>query len=236
MHDRLAEAQVRSRAAAKALNHALRAIVVVNKNAKLITTNAPADEILAQRDGLYIDREYLKCSTSNADVELRRCIAIVASRKFRWVSCCVPRTTGSENLTLVLSPNYAMMRADDHEDLIVVTITSPSRRLCLDPDVLCQMYLLTPSEARLACRLAAGDTVEHAAEHLGISSNTARTHLKHIFMKTDTSRQSHLVLLLVQHTADPSSIVSPMGDLSGQHFFRQENERRKLSSSSIGNA
>jgi DNA-binding CsgD family transcriptional regulator len=39
-----------------------------------------------------------------------------------------------------------------------------------------------------------GKSIEEAAEQLFISPHTARTHLKRIFMKTDTHRQTELVV------------------------------------------
>ncbi|MBW3671827.1 MAG: hypothetical protein KY432_09175 [Acidobacteria bacterium] len=40
--------------------------------------------------------------------------------------------------------------------------------------------------------------IEEIAEELGVESSTARSHLKRVFTKTDTHRQSDLVRLLMQ--------------------------------------
>jgi DNA-binding CsgD family transcriptional regulator len=56
---------------------------------------------------------------------------------------------------------------------------------------------LTPSEARLALHLVAGETLRSAEVKLSISYETARTHLKNIFDKTGTSRQAELVIAIV---------------------------------------
>ncbi len=62
--------------------------------------------------------------------------------------------------------------------------------------ILQRIYKLTPAEARLADALRGGQELASVAEQLGISDGTARTHLKAIFVKTDTSRQSQLAALL----------------------------------------
>lgn len=62
--------------------------------------------------------------------------------------------------------------------------------------VLRATFGLTPKEAELAVRLAAGDTVEQAAEALSISAAHARQRLKILFDKTDTRRQSELIMVL----------------------------------------
>ncbi len=226
IHDRLADKEVRFRATSKALNHSLRAIVVVDKTAKVFTTNAGANEILAQKDGLYVEREFLRASRSHVDLELRQSIEMVSTRKFRWLAKSVPRVSAPEHLNLVLTTANALMRSGDREDLIVITITCPSRRVLLDPDVLRRMYSLTRSEANLACRLASGETVEQAAESLAISNNTARTHLKRIFMKTDTNRQSQLVLLLVQHTHNTAPNAGEGFPGFALQEFRDADDRR----------
>lgn len=56
---------------------------------------------------------------------------------------------------------------------------------------------LTPTEARVCLSLASGEELSRTAEQLQISTNTARTHLKHIFLKTETSRQPELLRLLL---------------------------------------
>jgi len=55
------------------------------------------------------------------------------------------------------------------------------------------LYGLTQSEAKLAVCLSDGKTLEKCSEIHGISLNTARSYLKLIFQKTETSRQAELV-------------------------------------------
>lgn len=59
-------------------------------------------------------------------------------------------------------------------------------------------YGLTQAEAKLAVQLANGGSPEEAAEQMGISIHTARTHLKAVFAKTGVRRQSELVAMLLQ--------------------------------------
>ena len=68
----------------------------------------------------------------------------------------------------------------------------PGRRELSAP-VLRQQFGLTRSEARLVQSLAGGSSLDEGARSLGISVNTARTHLKHIFHKTGAKRQSELI-------------------------------------------
>jgi DNA-binding CsgD family transcriptional regulator len=65
-----------------------------------------------------------------------------------------------------------------------------------DARLLAQAFGLTGAEARLASYIGAGESVELAAERLGVSLSTARTQLKAVFAKTNTHRQAELVALI----------------------------------------
>jgi DNA-binding CsgD family transcriptional regulator len=71
-----------------------------------------------------------------------------------------------------------------------------SGRQHLPPKVLAGLYGLCPSEARLANELFAGRSVRQAAAALGITANTARSTLKHIFAKCAVGSQAELLQLL----------------------------------------
>ncbi len=59
-------------------------------------------------------------------------------------------------------------------------------------DVLYQVYNLTPAESRVVSKLLDNPDVALTAKSLHISMSTVRTHLKHIYRKTGTNRQSSL--------------------------------------------
>jgi len=69
--------------------------------------------------------------------------------------------------------------------------------LIVDERALISLYGLTRGEATLAAKLVQGKSIEEAATELYISEHTARTHLKRIFMKTDTHRQPELVVRML---------------------------------------
>src|SRR5262245_26164930 len=75
-------------------------------------------------------------------------------------------------------------------------------------DLLRCHFSLTPAEARLALHLVAGETLRSAEVKLGITYETARSHLKNIFNKTGTCRQAELVVVLL--TALPGFAREPI--------------------------
>src|SRR5204863_2287614 len=87
----------------------------------------------------------------------------------------------------------------------VVLITDPERQDPTDIELLVRTYKLTPKEATMAAKLSAGRSVKQAAEELAITYETARTHLRRIFSKTETSRQAELLLLMARLPARVAS-------------------------------
>lgn len=66
----------------------------------------------------------------------------------------------------------------------------------LRPEVLCAIYDLTPTEARLAVAVGRGRELSALSDDWNVSSETLRSHLKAVFAKTGVNRQVELVRLL----------------------------------------
>lgn len=80
-------------------------------------------------------------------------------------------------------------------DLLLITtlVTTPNAPLTT---VLTGLFDLTPAEAKIARGIAIGRTVEELAAASGVSPLTARNQLRSVMMKTGTSRQAELAVLL----------------------------------------
>jgi DNA-binding CsgD family transcriptional regulator len=86
----------------------------------------------------------------------------------------------------------------DQEWLTVVFLCDTADCLTTDPEMLQQMYGMTPTEARVASEIVTGRSMEEIAGELEIELSTARSHLKRVFHKTDTHSQTDLVRLLMR--------------------------------------
>jgi len=75
--------------------------------------------------------------------------------------------------------------------------------------ILMNLYSLTRTEARVVEKLIEYPEIRFVAEALNIKLSTARTHLKRIFRKTDTNRQSVLVHKMV---TGPVGLVNNQDD------------------------
>lgn len=62
--------------------------------------------------------------------------------------------------------------------------------------LIADLYMLTPAERKLACKLVAGASLNEAADQLNLGRETVRSQLRSLFEKTGTNRQAQLVSLL----------------------------------------
>ncbi len=85
---------------------------------------------------------------------------------------------------------------------VAVFTQDPIRAPLMPGEAFARLYKLTGGELRVLLALAQGLGGKEAADMLGISEPTVRTHLQRIFSKTDTTRQADLLRLL-QNSAPP---------------------------------
>jgi DNA-binding CsgD family transcriptional regulator/PAS domain-containing protein len=75
-----------------------------------------------------------------------------------------------------------------------------------------KLYGLTPAELRVSLEVAKGNGLHELTEALGISANTVKTHLKHVFAKTGVTRQGDLTRLIMMSTPP----IRSLGDVREQ--------------------
>jgi DNA-binding CsgD family transcriptional regulator/PAS domain-containing protein len=93
--------------------------------------------------------------------------------------------------------------------MVAIFVQDPISMPPLAGEAFAGLYGLTTSELRVLLAMAPGLSVKEAAEALGISESTAKTHLKHIHSKTGTSKQTELIRLFM--SAIPP-VSSPAGN------------------------
>jgi DNA-binding CsgD family transcriptional regulator len=119
-----------------------------------------------------------------------------------------PNHAASTVLVLPLGAAHRFSHGWQHPAALVAFAGSyPATRLL--PEILRELFGLTPSEARMAFSLAGGAPLTDVSDHLRITRETARSTLKIVFRKTGTNSQAQLVRLLAVLSAigaPPSSV------------------------------
>lgn len=122
-------------------------------------------------------------------------IADLGSRARKGIMLTLKREPGERPLILTVLP-VRQPAVDPIDPAALVIILDPSRdvRDLLGPAS--SLYRLTAAERRLVEHIVSGDSIADAAKSLRISVQTARGYLRHVFDKTQTSRQAELVSVM----------------------------------------
>ncbi|MFM2087384.1 MAG: hypothetical protein RLZZ237_2253 [Pseudomonadota bacterium] len=108
----------------------------------------------------------------------------------------LPRPNGPD-LCITVAP-FQPPQASLHERPCAIVLARDPQAPPAPQQTLQQLFGLTPSEAQVAQALSSGAAIDSIAAETGVSVNTVKTHLHHIYDKTGATRQGELVALLHQ--------------------------------------
>ena len=177
------------------------AAIILDAAGKVLRSNALADRLLEEADGFALVEGRLSLSGSAPRRALARLLqavgagpdaAVLPAQRFR-----VERPSGKRDLAAIakLLSGPALLRSGAGA-AVALFVGDTDHGGGLDPAVIRDIFQLTRVEAMLCAVLAEGCSLVEAADRLGVAHNTARSHLRSIFLKTGARRQSQLVHLL----------------------------------------
>lgn len=177
--------------------------VLLDESGMVLRTNSVADEILAEEGGLALVRGGLQASYPSEDKELQRMIrqalaGVSRSAQAVGQAMSITRPTGRSRLSIAVRALPLSEFAEGKRwPAVSVFLRDPDRKAQGSVEMLRKLYGLTPAESMLTMQLVEGLTLDEAAEQLHVRKNTARAHLRSIFSKTNVTRQTSLVSLLM---------------------------------------
>ncbi len=175
-------------------------VIVANATGIVSYANQRARQLLATSDALLIDAAVrLRSNTPFNEQKLRQAIA-AALRTAQQQVVRLQTSIGSRGLCLSVR-KVDPVSVSDMEHLLEhplgwVVITAEDQERGISEGSLAavgQQYGLTKRETALLSCLVEGTHLKEACRQLGISYNTGRCHLRQIFGKTETHRQSDLI-------------------------------------------
>lgn len=104
---------------------------------------------------------------------------------------------GEQAGSLVIGVPFLAQTTDDRSEPLVLLVAH--QRSTQHPSwipLVASAFSLSAAEQRLLEQMIQVDTLDHAADNLGISKETTKTHLKSIFAKTGTKRQTGLIRMV----------------------------------------
>jgi DNA-binding CsgD family transcriptional regulator len=201
VHARLMESVTRERLWLEALEKAAVGVLLVTATWKVLYANPAARTILDTAGGLVLDRRGIRASNRDYTARLQALIGRAAQTAARRALHAggvlrLPRPNGHMPLEVTISPLSPNDVPPLGESAVAALYLQESgRRAGSVAAALACEYGLTPGETRVFEVLASGISGKQAAEKLGISYNTLKTHLQRLFMKTGTRKQVELIHL-----------------------------------------
>ncbi len=167
-------------------------------NGRVMRINAHAEQLVPNLFSLAGGR--LAIAGGRGEAGLQRLVAAIQSPLFpRNTSELAPaiiRRQGLQPVVLRVLPLRGALSEVLQGARAILIAADLARTARPDPGLLRALYALTPAETNLALALAETLDLALAAARLGITHGTARNHLKAIFAKTETRRQSELIAIL----------------------------------------
>jgi len=204
LHARLDGVETERRLFAATVERLLVGTLLLDANGTVLKSSSVADEILAEKDGLRIVGGSLQAAYPAENHELQRLIrqAIAGVDNTALAvaqATSITRPSGRSKIGIAIRANPMNEWSEGQRwPAVTVFMRDPDRKSQGSVMMLRKLYSFTPAESMLALQLLEGMTLDEAADQLNIRKNTARAHLRSIFSKTNVTRQTSLVSLLLR--------------------------------------
>jgi DNA-binding NarL/FixJ family response regulator len=207
VHQRMAHSTIRLEGLQQSLERLPTGVILLNASGKVLFVNEAARTLVASRDGLVVDATGLRALRADETRRLRLLICNAAkssagSGVSPGGSMRVTRAKSSP-LEVLVSPLHTAESWYLPERIVAaVYVTDPSQRVAAAETTMRQLYGLTDRETDVLAAVTRGQSARQAARELEISYNTIKTHLRHIFLKTETASQADLIRLASRDLAN----------------------------------
>jgi DNA-binding CsgD family transcriptional regulator len=188
---------------AEAVDSMRNGVFVVAPGSAVMHLNRIAEDIVAAGDGPWVRSGRLGLKVPSVDAALHRSILEAMGCNESEARCgsslLCPRIEGRRPYVIHVVP-FTSSGPDGDQPRALVIVIDPERQSEPSRDLLSRLYRLTRAEAEIAVRVSRGDGLKPMSEEMSLSLATVKTHLHHVFSKTETHRQAELVRLLLTIT------------------------------------
>jgi DNA-binding CsgD family transcriptional regulator len=170
---------------------------MVDADLRVQVINPEAARIIGEADGLSLRHGRLALADRSVGAAISEAVVRMLRRAFDGEPAYhfVMRPSGAPDYTLCIGP--ARPGSNVGGGAATVYLTDPIGPATLPPaELLAARFALTASEAEVARLAVMGRGMPFVAGRLGVSINTARTHLKAVYSKTGAGSQASLGRLI----------------------------------------
>ena len=195
LHGELYKLRASKQEVADILDRQPTAFVTVDRNGRIRTANRPASKLMLGRDGLALANGVVEGLRPDVTRRLRLLVtmACAPAPTGREGSIRLPRQGDRTELVCIVSPGKASV---ENTAYAILAIADPEIAPPMTGRHLIDLYGLTSAEARLACDLVEGRSIEAIARDHDVAVSTVRTQLSSTLKKCGVERQIDLVRLL----------------------------------------
>lgn len=189
-------------ALADTLDNISAGMFLVDADGRIVHANAGGQALLDERSVLRTGGGKVAAIAADADRELNQSLAtagggdaavgvkgiavpLTARDGERYVAHVLPLTSGERRRA---GAGYAATAA--------LFVRKATLEISSPPETIARLFKLTPTELRVLLAVVEVGGVPEIADALGMGEATVKTHLHHLFAKTETTRQADLVKLV----------------------------------------
>jgi DNA-binding CsgD family transcriptional regulator/AraC-like DNA-binding protein len=194
-----AQAFIKSKALEATLDALTAGVYLADRHGRIIYMNRAAAGQVETGHVVRIQDNRLAPVDDDAHAAMRKGLkqAMADGAATKSVTLALPSDDGSSLVATILPLSQKLGSCDAFAAIAAIFVQDPSSVPSLRGKSFANLHGLTDAELRVLLAMAPGLSVKEAAELLGISETTAKTHLQHIHTKTGTSKQTELMHLFM---------------------------------------
>jgi DNA-binding CsgD family transcriptional regulator len=189
-------------------------ILIVDSECRITFANDYATELLRSSRSTRFQRSADRVQDANPfDRRLREAISDNDRKSDGFISLS---SAGANSLIVQIVPYRSDDPGQGAASGSILFVSDASTRPDLDLGPIARLYGLTRAELRLLEALLKGEKIGDYAQKWGVTHNTVKGHLTQLFRKTQTCRQSELVLRV---------LANPVFRLASRHAASRATEQ-----------
>jgi DNA-binding NarL/FixJ family response regulator len=202
--DALSLATIRSEALQETLNALTSAIYLTDRHGRIVYMNRAAERQAAGGNAIRVNNSHLVHIDHTAQLALTRAIDEAiggdVSLPINGRTIALPEGDNAGLIATILPLGRESQSSCGVSRMAAIFVQEPIAMKFAGGEAFAELYGFTRSELRVLLAMAPGLSVREVADTLGIGETTAKTHLQHIYSKTNTSKRAELMQLFMSST------------------------------------
>jgi DNA-binding CsgD family transcriptional regulator len=223
--ERITRARIENNRALDTLDKIPLGILLVTRDARVVQANATAQAVADLDDGMVFSHDRLRLHSKPEERLLHEAVRSAAMPSIDGqdrptTPISISRPSGKPALSAIVTPlGSNAFNAPFHtagEPCAAIFLSIPERPLEAPADLLRRLFALTAMQASVCELLVSGATLQQTADQLGITHETARVHLKTIFLNVGVHKQSELIAKILSTPVWVARQSIPGGGVTAQ--------------------